>query len=187
MKKCFLILSGQYENYGDLMHRRGLIDILHKYEKIYALAPGNNRNFKNLIGDDRIVWIESTFQWLIKMFHFDNMKADIYFCSGEMNTSYSRVIKELCLLPPFHMRSIISRSCINRVGIGLGNIPPHLIGIWRFIFRFSDTIIYRTKKDFDLMKIGDGYAPDLAYLSSKNTLTKQISKKNQNRSKFSRR
>lgn len=176
-KKCFIILSGQYENYGDVMHRRGLLNVLHDYSQIYALAPGNNQNFKCLIDDERIIWIESPSQWLMEMFYVNNIQSDIYFCSGEMNTKLSRIVKELCLLIPFYLRSKLGGATINRVGIGLGKILPKNICIWKFIFKFSDKVIFRTKKDFNLMNIGDGYVPDLAYFSSKNRLIKFNSEK----------
>lgn len=161
-----VLLSGQFDNVGDTMHRRVLLDWLRPMGSISAYVGAAPPSFLTGLHLGEADKTESSMRsWLRDALADRSFDRIVAFNPGEFTMGWSRAKGEMALLPLTRVRHR-PRGCVLRIGVAAGNE-------WEFDGRIPEVIIrraisrnsivtWREQRSADLFGHGSVF-PDLAF------------------------
>lgn len=167
MRKVFLLIDGQYENLGDVYHRRGLIKCLGREDYIVLAGRSVPSYFLDAVfQNQRKTVVNNKFTFLLKFIQQSILynRPIFVFHSGEVSPRWRRICIELGLLPFLNFGRLMGGE-VFRIGNGLNRqITESKIKLfcWRIILAYSDFKAFRTKENQQRIR-GSVYFPDLIF------------------------
>ena len=160
MANAFLTITGQYENIGDAMHRRVLVQWIRKRADLHLYVGGAPDSFLRAVtvGPSDKVY-RSLPQWLAKCASLSSGDAFV-FSSGQMRLRPKRFLGEIALLPLItKMRS----QGVTILRLGVEALPHTLLPPYIFNRLIRQTeCLWRDEKSRKIFSHGT-VAPDLAF------------------------
>lgn len=166
MKQVFVVAPGQFDNVGDTMHRRVLLDWLRPAGHLHVFvgdAPTSFVQGLRLGPDDRVY--RSFPAWLSTLVLKSGARAVLAFNPGEMSLSAKRVLGEIALAPIVLLLRA-RKGSVLRLGVAAGNdwtFPNRFVATaLRALLRLTTDLRWREVRSLDLFGLGSA-TPDLAF------------------------
>lgn len=165
--KLFVLLQGQGDNFGDILIRRNLLELLREYGEPNVLLGSSRDVFipqLNSRVDD--VLFESATRWYLSALYNVCFRGGSYvYKPGEIQITFGGMKEHLAVLP-LALASKLSSGRMIRFGSGTRDDPSKpMVTVFRALLRLDDATYWRDRETRASVRRGD-VAPDLAFYSN---------------------
>ena len=170
-RKLFVLLQGQEDNFGDILIRRNMLELLREYGEPNVFLGSSREAFlpqMNPKGDDIV--FDSAVKWYFSaMYHVCFRGGRYIYKPGEIQITV-RGMKEHLAVLPLALVSKLTYGRMIRFGSGTRDDPsPFMASVFRLILRFDDATFWRDNETRMAVRRGR-VAPDLAFYSKQTNL-----------------